>query len=99
MNSTSISLTMSPPEIHLVNGIIIGYQVTYLTSEDEEMSQNFTRTGNENETSVEISMLRKFFDHNITVRAFTRIGFGPPSDVIIVKTGEDGKCVYHYRLI
>ena len=82
---------MSPPEKLLQNGIIIGYQVTYWTSEDEEMSLNFTRTGNENETIGEITMLRKFFEHNITVRAFTRVGLGPPAEAIIIKTGEDGK--------
>ena len=99
VKSTSITLTMSPPGKRWVNGIILGYQVTYWTSEDEAVSKNFTRTRSENETRGEISGLRKFFNHNITVKAFTRIGLGPLSDVIVVKTGEDGKCSIRFLFV
>ena len=82
---------MVPPKRPLANGIIVGYEVTYWTSEDEAISRNFTRLGGENATRVVISGLRKFFDHNITVKAYNRAGMGPPSDDVIIKTHEDGE--------
>uniref|UniRef100_A0A7M5X0I0 Fibronectin type-III domain-containing protein n=1 Tax=Clytia hemisphaerica TaxID=252671 RepID=A0A7M5X0I0_9CNID len=89
INSTSITLVMKQPEEHLRNGVILGYQVTYWTNEDAHVSINITRSLDANETNVILWGLRKFFDHNITVRAFTKIGLGPASNVTVIKTLED----------
>ena len=91
INSTSITMVIYQPEPHLRNGIILGYQVTYWTSEDEHLTINITRSLDADETSIVLRGLRKFFEHNITVRAFTKIGLGPVSNVTIIKTFEDGK--------
>ena len=92
LNSTAIKFTVSPPIRSLVNGIITRYTVYYRTSEDDVATQTFlsNQTGNNLATTFVVTNLRKFFDHGIKITAHTRIGEGPKSPGMIVKTGEDG---------
>ena len=42
------------------------------------------------EMSVTLTNLQEFVDYNISVRAYTRIGEGPYSEDMTVRTLEDG---------
>lgn len=90
LNSTAISFTLSPPERTVVNGIITQYTVYYKTIEDIETSQTFLSNEDSQNTTVVVAGLRKFFDHEIHITAHTRIGEGPRSPMLTIKTHEDG---------
>lgn len=92
VNSTAISFILSPPERTVVNGIITQYTVYYKTTEDDEASQTFFSNEDGQNTTVVVIGLRKFFDHEIYVTAHTRIGEGPRSQMLTIKTDEDGNC-------
>ena len=101
LNSTSIVLNMSPPSKDDSNGIIIGYQVTYWTTEDVARSRNFTRVGEELVTTIEITNLRKMFNHSVIVKAYNKAGIGPASNITVIATLEAGmfftyKYIYIY---
>lgn len=99
VNTTAIAINMSLPVEDVVNGIILGYQVTIWSKEDSEVHMNFTRENNgEEQTEVVIGGLRKFFVHNITIKAYTKIGLGVNSTEMTVRTLEDGKKTRNSKL-
>ena len=82
---------MSLPERPLRNGIILGYNVTYWSTDDLPRSIIVLRNANNFHTAGYITELRNFFYYNISIQAFTSIGLGPSSNVTVIKTDEDGK--------
>jgi len=80
---------MSPPSKDDSNGIIIGYEVTFWTTEDVAKSRNFSRVGDELVTTVVIGELRKMFNHSIVIKAYNSAGVGPASNITILATLED----------
>ena len=83
INSTSLRITWAPPLPSHQNGIIRGYNVSYIISAGEEESI-FVR-----DTSVELAGLEKFTFYNVSVQAFT-VGSGP-IDFTVVRTDSDGE--------
>ena len=76
--STSLTLSWSPPELNLQNGVIIGYLVHYhgLLVDIEE--RNFTtRSALTNLTNLEEGAL-----YEVTICAFTKVGVGPCMEIV-----------------
>lgn len=84
MKARGISLTeilISWEEVPLIhqNGIIISYEVQYESLE-------FTGLVDSTNLSLTLDNLQQDTEYNISVRARTVIGFGPPSNITTVRT-------------
>lgn len=95
-NSTALSINFTSPDRTHRNGIILGYEVT-LVNEIEEVKiatypvEKFLYWNELGISSqVIFSGLREYFNHSVTVKAYTSKGLGPPSKPIILRTGEAG---------
>lgn len=87
-------LALQPPQRHLQNGVIRGYQVGY-REYSPGGSHQFTiisvdTTGDTTE-SITLDNLKKFTQYSVVVQAANRAGTGPSSQQVVTKTLEDGK--------
>lgn len=87
-------LDPQPPQRHLQNGVIRGYQVGY-REYSPGGSHQFTilsvdTTGDTME-SITLDNLKKFTQYSVVVQAANRAGTGPSSQQVVTKTLEDGK--------
>ena len=91
LDSRSIEISWDPPPSAAQNGQISGYKLLY--------SDHTDNLGPEEATVVTVSTdmrshiirdLEKWTPYKIWLSAFTQVGDGPRSDVIVVKTDEDG---------
>lgn len=85
---------LQPPQKHLQNGVIRGYQVGY-REYSPGGSHQFTiisvdTTGDTTE-SITLDNLKKFTQYSVVVQAANRAGTGPSSQQVVTKTLEDGK--------
>ena len=92
-SSTSILVSWQLPPPYSRNGIITGFQLFYnrkypapcpQTTNTVTISGGTTLTEN-------ITGLLKYTEYEFRVLAFTSIGGGPNSSVVVEKTGKDGK--------
>ena len=67
------------------NGEVVMYEVFYVS----QMTINGTVTTNN--LSIILSGLEEYVEYNISVRAYTSVGPGPYSVMIVASTVEDGK--------
>ena len=93
-SSTSILVEWDDVPAYDQNGIIMSYNITY-----QSLTENHS-----NSTTVDypagrvtLSDLKEFVNYSITVFASTKIGDGPASDPVYVKTDEDSEyfLLYH----
>lgn len=98
LNSTAIQVTWTPPNPQKINGINQGYKIQAWKF-DKERGNMETKmmTVHPNlldplakQTAV-MNGLEKFAEYNITVLCFTDPGDGEVSEMVYVKTSEDGK--------
>ena len=73
------------------NGIITIYEVQYEPL--QFMESLSTLVINTTDRAVNLTNLQEYVEYNISVRAYTSIGFGPFSTEITERTFEDGKCL------
>ena len=92
LSSKSILVTWNEVPPADQNGIITSYNVTY-----QSLTENHSNSTTVNYTvrQVTLSDLKEFVNYSITVFASTKIGDGPASDPVYVKTDEDGKYFYY----
>ncbi|GLD57104.1 Down syndrome cell adhesion molecule homolog isoform X2 [Lates japonicus] len=88
----SIKVSWKPPQKHLQNGVIRGYQVGYRECSPGG-SHQFTiisvdTTGDTTE-SIVLDNLKKFTQYSVVVQAANRAGTGPSSQQVVTKTLED----------
>ncbi|XP_036005994.1 Down syndrome cell adhesion molecule homolog isoform X1 [Fundulus heteroclitus] len=88
----SIKVSWKPPQKHLQNGVIRGYQVGY-REYSPGGSHQFTiisvdSTGDTTE-SIVLDNLKKFTQYSVVVQAANRAGTGPSSQQVVTKTLED----------
>ncbi len=93
-SSTSILLSWEPLPVDDRNGVILGYNVTYMSS-DNDLVDNTTI-----DTMINITDLLVYTNYTISVAAYTSIGSGP-FDSIVVITDSSGIMfiiiiLYHY---
>lgn len=86
-SSTTLLVAWQPPPSDHVNGILLGYKVTYRkhgemhgNSHNINTTQNFTI----------LSGLERFTAYEVNVSAFTRVGNGPGAN-LTVSTDQDGE--------
>ena len=72
------------------NGIII-YEVQYEPLQFTESLS--TLVVNTTDMAINLTNLQEYVEYNISVRAYTSIGFGPFSIEITERTFEDGECL------
>ena len=86
MNTSSTSLRISwlPPPVEDQNGIIIAYNITYVTAKMIDSTCGSVQF-------IELTGLLKFSTYNISVAASTSVGIGP-SESVTVSTDTDGEC-------
>ena len=73
------------------NGIITIYEVQYEPL--QFMESLSTLVTNTTDMAVNLTNLHEYVEYNISVRAYTSIGFGPFSTEITEKTFENGRCL------
>ena len=91
ISSTVIMVTWGEVLPFDQNGIITIYEVRYEPLQFME-SLN-TLVTNTTDMIVNLTNLQEYVEYNISVRAYTAIGFGPFSTEITERTFEDGKCL------
>ena len=74
------------------NGIITNYEVQYEPLQFMESLD--TMFSNTTDMAVNLTNLQEYVQYNISVRAYTSVGFGPFSTEITERTFEDGRCLY-----
>ncbi|XP_066928943.1 uncharacterized protein [Clytia hemisphaerica] len=98
-NSSALSINITIPIRENRNGIIIGYQVTLVNEIEETFKKNYSvahliqwnntePSGDDILTSVLFGDLKAYFNHTVTVQAFTKVGLGPSSEPFISRTGQ-----------
>lgn len=90
ISPTSILVTWEPPAAERSNGRIAYYRLQVVES---GRSDSEARNIKLNDTSFVLDELKKWTEYRIWVLAGTRVGDGPPSYPILVRTHEDG--MYH----
>ena len=89
LNSTHIYLTWDPPTPDKLNGVIQGYRINITELETGEMSQY---TAGADATNATIGPLHPHYGYNFSIVAFTIVGNGPITFVVI-RTAEAGKSI------
>ena len=96
LNATHIYLTWDPPPPDQLNGIIQGYRINIIELETGEMSQY---TASADNTNANIGPLHPHYGYNFSIVAFTIVGNGPVT-YIVIQTAEAGKSnVYSINLV
>ena len=91
ISSTEIMVTWEEVLPIDQNGIISIYEVQYEPLQfNESLSTLVTNT---TDMAVNLTKLQEDVEYNISVRAYTAIGFGPFSTEITEMTFEDGECL------
>ena len=89
LNSTHVSLSWDPPSPDQINGVIIGYNINFTELETGVVSHLILE-----QTEAVIGPLHPHYTYNFTIVAFTLVGSGPTT-YVIVQTNEDGNiCPY-----
>uniref|UniRef100_A0A3Q2YF35 Sidekick cell adhesion molecule 1 n=1 Tax=Hippocampus comes TaxID=109280 RepID=A0A3Q2YF35_HIPCM len=88
VSSSKILLTWSPVPLARRNGAILGYKVLYSEKESERPPSVLLAEGERN-ASLLVGALRKYTIYALQVLAYTRMGDGPPSSPMLLRTKED----------
>ena len=98
VNTSSVRVTWRPPASGQRNGIVVGYRVMYASewarqqdpgsADPPRDATTVMMTGSDR--SCVITGLATWTVYRIWVSAFTRVGEGPRSDMIVVQTDEGG---------
>lgn len=94
VDSRSIRVTWFPPPADQWNGVLAGYRVLYAEAEGGSSDGNVASVPAD-EMSYTVRGLREWTSYNVWVLAYTVAGDGPRSDVIVVRTDEDGEFRHH----
>ena len=87
LNSTHIYIDWDPPPVDQHLGELREYRITV---KELETLTSFQLSSAAAVTEATIGPLHPYYTYNCTILAVT-VGEGPPSTVITVRTGEDGK--------
>ena len=78
------------------NGVITQYEVEYNQTTFSAVSMYNTTTVNFTTLMVDLTGLEEYVEYSIRVRAYTSVGAGPYSNVVVETTQED--CMYYLCL-
>ena len=91
ISPTAIQVTWNEVPAIDQNGIITQYEVEYNQSTFSGATMYNTTTVDSPTLTVDLTGLEEYVEYSIRVRAYTSVGSGPYSDVVIERTQEDGK--------
>ena len=89
ISSTAIQVSWDTVPAIDQNGIIIQYEVEYNQTTFSEVSMYNTTTVNSTTLMVDLTGLEEDVEYAIQGRAYTSVGAGPYSNVVVEKTQED----------
>ena len=96
VSSTAIQVSWNPVSAIDQNGVITQNEVEYNQTTFNEVSICNITTVNSTTLMVDLTGLEEYVLYSIRVRAFTIVGAGPYSDVVMERTQED--CTYFLHL-
>lgn len=85
---TTIAVSWQPPPAERSNGQIVYYKVYFVENGMSDSEASVTTL--DNHTEIVLDELKRWTDYKIWILAGTRIGDGPRSYPIVVRTLEDG---------
>ncbi|XP_054635300.1 protein sidekick-1 isoform X2 [Dunckerocampus dactyliophorus] len=88
VSSSKILLTWSAVPQAKRNGAILGYKVLYSEKDSEQPPSVLVAEG-EGNVSLLLNALQKYTVYLLQVLAYTRMGDGPPSSALLLRTKED----------
>ncbi|CAJ1053978.1 protein sidekick-1-like isoform X2 [Xyrichtys novacula] len=88
VSSTRILLTWTALQQAQKSGVILGYKVLY-GEKDSEGPPGVQVVEGEQSSSLILGALGKYTMYSLQVLAYTRMGDGPPSDPVLIRTKED----------
>ncbi|XP_061684994.1 protein sidekick-1 isoform X2 [Syngnathoides biaculeatus] len=88
VSSSKILLMWSAVPQARRNGAILGYKVLYAEKDSERPPSVLLAEGERN-ASLLLGALRKYTVYALQVLAYTRMGDGPPSSAVLLRTKED----------
>ncbi|XP_029948858.1 protein sidekick-1-like isoform X2 [Salarias fasciatus] len=88
VSSSKILLSWSAVPQAQRNGVILGYKVLY-SQKDSEGPPSVQVAEGEGSVSLLLGVLQKYTVYVLQVLAYTRLGDGPPSNPILLRTKED----------
>ena len=90
ISSTAIRVTWEEVPAIDQNGIITQYEVEYNQTTFSGATMYDTTTVNSSTLMVDLTGLEEYVEYSIRVRAYTSVGAGPYSDVVMERTQQDG---------
>ena len=99
ISSTAIRVSWDPVPVIDQNGVITQYEVECNQTTFSEVSMYNTTTVNSTTLMVDLIGLEEDVVYCIRVRAYTSVGAGPYSDVVMERTQEDGTILWIYLII
>ena len=93
ISPTAIQVTWSEIPAIDRNGIITQYEVEYNQTTFSGATMYNTTTVDSSTFMVDLTGLEEYVEYSIRVRAYTSVGAGPYSDVVMETTQQDGKCL------
>ncbi len=81
-SSTSILISWEPLRVDDRNGVILGYNVTYMSS-DNDLVHTTTI-----DTMISITGLLVYTNYTVSVAAYTSIGSGPFDSIVVTTDSE-----------
>lgn len=85
LSSTSLSISWDPPSLETQNGVITQYRVNVTEIETGSVFSYVSFT-----TQISVQFLHPYYTYACIVSAVTNEE-GPPSQVVVITTPEDGK--------
>ena len=89
--STSIMVSWQPPPLESRNGIIIGFKLFYKRKGSTDLGHTVNIRNALTQAFANTTRLLKYTEYEFLVLAFTQIGNGPNSSVLVTRTKQDGK--------
>ena len=89
ISSTAIRVSWNPVPLIDQNGVLTQYEVEYNQTTFSEVSMYNTTTVNSTTLMVDLTGLEEDVEYSIRVRAYTSVGAGPYSNVVMETTQED----------
>ena len=90
ISSTAIRVTWEEVPAIDQNGIITQYEVEYNQTTFSGATMYNTTTVDSPTLTVDLTGLEEYVEYSIRVRAYTSVGAGPYSDVVMERTQQDG---------
>ncbi|XP_067952178.1 receptor-type tyrosine-protein phosphatase delta-like isoform X2 [Watersipora subatra] len=90
-SSTSLIVTWEAPLASEANGEITGYKLYYMldTPQSDDAMATMQVIPEPTQTQIMLGNLRVWTNYRLWMKASTAIGDGPPSEVIIARSGQD----------